>query len=138
MCGPLHIDTPRSTVRDLWTVPRSATVPANHFSFFLLLVCWMLWKHPNGIVFSGESPSHRRFWHSGKEETHLWCCRLPVADRQVTEEAWCLLFSSMQTLGKIVNVFTYCSNFTLYEVSLQKTLEMQGNQVCACVVLSAH
>jgi hypothetical protein len=82
-------------VRQLWTVARPARVPEKHSSSFTLLLCWLLWKHHNDVVFSNAQPSLPRFWRSCRDEARDWCLRLPRGDQMVTEEAWCLTFPSM-------------------------------------------
>lgn len=88
----LGIDTTNAVVRTLWTLGWPPALPVAHYDSFLLLTCWLLWKHRNDIVFNDASPSLPRFWRTCKEEARLWSHRLPLADRWVTD-AWCTLFS---------------------------------------------
>nr|CAB3445429.1 unnamed protein product [Digitaria exilis] len=81
------------SAKTIWTVVRPTTIASKHYDCFLLLVCWMLWKHRNGVVFNSESPSLARFWRSCRDEARLWGHRLPPQDREVAE-AWCCVFSS--------------------------------------------
>jgi hypothetical protein len=76
----LGADVSTSSVRNLWAVPRPETIPAKHYSCFILLVCWSLWKHRNDTVFASASPSLARFWRSCQDEVRLWCLRLPRAE----------------------------------------------------------
>lgn len=71
----LHIDTSRSTVRGLWTVPRPTTVPAKHFGRFLLLVCWMVWSSQGSPRSTGSSGTHAR----RKRISRVAACRWPIA-----------------------------------------------------------
>lgn len=90
----LGIDTTNATVAALWTVARPTTVPKRHFPGFLLLICWLLWKQRNALVFQQVQPCHTSFWAQCREEARLWSLRLKQDDRCVAD-AWCLLFSSM-------------------------------------------
>ncbi|CAN6206059.1 unnamed protein product [Urochloa humidicola] len=90
----LGINTSGCTVRTLWTVPRPTTVPAKHYSTFLLLVSWHLWKHRNAVVFNQETASHACFWRDCNEDAKLWCYRWQPSDRAIAE-TWCSLFSPM-------------------------------------------
>jgi hypothetical protein len=46
------VHTATSVVRQLWTVARPTTVQEKHSTCFVLLICWMLCKHRNDVVFS--------------------------------------------------------------------------------------
>ncbi|KAF8663898.1 hypothetical protein HU200_055236 [Digitaria exilis] len=82
------------SVRSVWLVGRPARIPAKHHDCFVQLLCWMIWKHRNDVIFNEAAPSHARLWAACKEEARLWSQRLPPDDRQVSE-AWCNAFSSM-------------------------------------------
>jgi hypothetical protein len=85
----LGADVSTSSVRNLWVVPRPATIPAKHYSCFILLIYWSLWKHKNDTIFASASPSLARFWRNCRDEARLWCLRLPRAESLLVEEAWC-------------------------------------------------
>jgi hypothetical protein len=90
----LGVETTTVSVRSPWLVPCPASIPKQCNNCFLLLICWMLWKHRNDVVFSVASPSQDRFWASCRSEARLWCYRLPREDRVVVD-AWCLALSPM-------------------------------------------
>ncbi|RCV27742.1 hypothetical protein SETIT_5G349400v2 [Setaria italica] len=90
----LGFQTGNATVKALWTVARPTTVPARHYSGFLLLVCWLLWKQRNDLVFQHVQPSHPRFWAQCRDEARLWSLRLKQEEQYVAD-AWCSLFISM-------------------------------------------
>nr|TKW41484.1 hypothetical protein SEVIR_1G319400v2 [Setaria viridis] len=90
----LPADTTGASVRCLWNIPRPTTVPSRHYSSFILLVCWLLWKSRNELVFQNITPSIGRFWLACRDEARLWSHRLKTEDRQIAD-AWCSLFSSM-------------------------------------------
>ncbi|RCV22156.1 hypothetical protein SETIT_4G197900v2 [Setaria italica] len=73
---------------------RFAVQVYRHYSSFILLVCWLLWKSRNELVFQNITPSVGRFWLACHDEARLWSHRLKIEDRQIAD-AWCLLFSSM-------------------------------------------
>ena len=56
-------------------------------STFLLLCCWQLWKHCNGVVFNHEAPSLQMLLRRCREDAALWRLRLPVASRP-DADAW--------------------------------------------------
>jgi len=90
----LHVDTAGCSVRHLWCVPRPDAVPEKYYNCFILLICWQLWKHRNGVIFQSLDPSLTRFWADCIEEAKLWPSRWPRADRCVVE-AWCQSLSPM-------------------------------------------
>jgi hypothetical protein len=53
------------------------------------LLCWIIWKHRNGIVFDGQRPC-------------LWASRLP---REVLLVLWCIMFNIIATRCKIQTPF---------------------------------
>jgi hypothetical protein len=75
----------------LITAPPHA--PAKHFSTFIALCCWMLWKRRNGVVFRNETTSMNQFLSSCIGEAKLWKYRLPKKERQIAD-SWCNLFNS--------------------------------------------
>ena len=80
-------------VSQLWLLECPVTIPVEHYSTFLLLCAWQLWKHRHDVVFRGQNPSILHLLLSCKEEARLWSCRLPRQDKLVAE-AWCNVFSS--------------------------------------------
>ncbi|RCV05348.1 hypothetical protein SETIT_1G076600v2 [Setaria italica] len=83
--------TEHATVQSLWTIDRPATVPSRQFSTVILLVCWMIWKQRNDLVFQRLKPSHPRFWLQCRDEARLWSLRFKQADRFVAD-VWCYYF----------------------------------------------
>lgn len=49
---------------------------------FVLLCCWQLWKHRNGVVFRGDTPSLNRLLSCCHDDAVLWRERLCSGDRQ--------------------------------------------------------
>jgi len=90
----LHVDTTGCSVRQLWCAPCPGAVPEKHSNCFILLICWQLWKHRNGVIFQGLEPSLTRFWMGCREEATLWPGRWPRTDR-IVAEAWCQTLSPM-------------------------------------------
>ncbi|KAJ1269315.1 hypothetical protein BS78_07G202400, partial [Paspalum vaginatum] len=43
------------------------------FNSLVVLVAWWIWKHRNGCVFEGASPSFDSILSNVKEEAQLWC-----------------------------------------------------------------
>ncbi|CAN6322844.1 unnamed protein product [Urochloa humidicola] len=84
----LSIDITNGDVSTLWMLPQPTSIPAKHFTSFVLLICWQLWKHRNSVVFERAAPSHARFWSVCKQEAELWSCRLPRNDRAIAD-LWC-------------------------------------------------
>jgi len=75
-----------------WNIARPANLPAAHSATFIHLICWMLWKHRNDVVFNGMPPSHNRLSSACIDAVKLWKFRLPVDDRGVITQ-WCNLVS---------------------------------------------
>ncbi|CAN6177571.1 unnamed protein product [Urochloa humidicola] len=90
----LATNTTSCQVSTLWTIPRAAGLPRQHFHTFVLLICWQLWKHRNSVVFEAQEPSHRRFWQACRHGAALWKSRLPRADGPIAE-IWCNVLSPM-------------------------------------------
>jgi len=82
-----------ASVTQLWQLRKPAALPQAHYSTYLLLCAWQLWKHRHDVVFRGETPSHLRLILSCKAEARLWRCRLPHDDQAITE-TWCNSFCS--------------------------------------------
>jgi len=74
-----------ASVTRLWQLRKPAALPQAHYSTYLLLCAWQLWKHRHDVVFRGETPSHLRLILSCKAEARLWRCRLPHDDQAITE-----------------------------------------------------
>jgi hypothetical protein len=66
---------------------------ALHFETLIHLICWMLWKHRNGVVFNNLPPSASQLAATFRDAAHLWQHRFPAAERSVVEQ-WCHLVSS--------------------------------------------
>uniref|UniRef100_K3ZL79 Reverse transcriptase zinc-binding domain-containing protein n=1 Tax=Setaria italica TaxID=4555 RepID=K3ZL79_SETIT len=81
----LTADTIGVSVRCLWNIPRPTTVPSRHYSSFILLVCWLLWKSRNELVFQNITPSVGRFWLACRDEARLWSHHLKIEDRQIVD-----------------------------------------------------
>ncbi|KAK1685445.1 hypothetical protein QYE76_046293 [Lolium multiflorum] len=64
-------------------------LPAGSASTFILLCCWQLWKHRNGVVFDSDTPSLHTLRRRCREDAALWLHRLP-ATRQADVEDWLL------------------------------------------------
>jgi hypothetical protein len=79
-------------VASLWNIARPANLPATHSTTFIHLICWMLWKHRNDVVFNSMPPSHNRLSRACMDAVNLWKFRLPVGDRGVVTQ-WCNLVS---------------------------------------------
>lgn len=88
----LSIGTEGHDVASLWLLPRPAPIPSAHYNMLLLLVCWMLWKHRNEVVFNGLPPSRDRFRRALIDTAMLWRHRLKPEDAAVPE-TWCGLFN---------------------------------------------
>ena len=89
----LGISVHQASVSQLWKLDRPPGVPAQHYSTFLLLCAWQLWKHRHDVVFRSQEPSLLRLLLSCKEEARLWSYRLPRQDKEVAD-AWCHVFCS--------------------------------------------
>jgi hypothetical protein len=79
-------------VASLWDVRPPTHIPGAHFSIFLLLRCWRLWKHRYDIAFHSLPPCYNRLFAGCRKDADLWACRLPRADRRVAL-AWAEVFS---------------------------------------------
>ena len=47
-------------VTSLWNITRPTGFPTAHSASFIHLICWMLWKHRNDVVFNNMAPSYNR------------------------------------------------------------------------------
>jgi hypothetical protein len=77
----------------IWNIDRPGHIDALHFETLVHLICWMLWKHRNGVVFNNLPPSASRLAATFRDAAHLWQHRFPAAERSVVEQ-WCHLVSS--------------------------------------------
>jgi hypothetical protein len=76
---------PGDTVRELHSLRPPPRVPARSSSSFILLCCWQLWKHRNGVVFNGEDPSLPNLRRRCREDAALWRHRLPASQADDVE-----------------------------------------------------
>jgi hypothetical protein len=51
-------------------------IPERSAATFLLLCCWQLWKHRNGVVFNGDSPSLPAVRSKCRDDATFWRARL--------------------------------------------------------------
>jgi hypothetical protein len=75
-------------VADLHLLPRPPAVQANHYSSFILLCCWHLWKRRNNNVFRQETISPSRLLQLCRDDA------LPKASRHVATQ-WCSVLSAL-------------------------------------------
>ena len=47
-------------VGEIHNVQCLANIPQKHFSTFVALCCWQLWKRRNGVIFRSERASHHK------------------------------------------------------------------------------
>ena len=58
-----------------------ATIPETHFSVFIFLCCWNIWKHRNRVVvFDVAEPSLQTLLCSCRDEARVWAWRMPRTD----------------------------------------------------------
>ena len=57
-----------------------ATIPETHFSVFIFLCCWNIWKHRNRVVFDVAEPSLQTLLCSCRDEAWVWAWRMPRTD----------------------------------------------------------
>ena len=74
-------------VKDLHAYAPRLGLPLELNSTFVLLCCWNLWKHRNGVVFQGRQPNLHNLIRSCKGDVLLWRARLPRRHEQ-TADAW--------------------------------------------------
>lgn len=55
--------------------------PSKHFSTFVALCYWNLWKHRNGVIFRSEALTHQQVFRLIHNDAQLWKNRLPKKDR---------------------------------------------------------
>jgi hypothetical protein len=77
----------------LWCVRSLGHLPAAHLNVFLLLCCWILWKHRHDVVSLSLSLSYERLMDGCRDDAELWSCRLSSNDRYVIL-AWVSILSS--------------------------------------------
>ncbi|CAN6308641.1 unnamed protein product [Urochloa humidicola] len=90
----LGIDTSQISVTQLWNIERPTNIPLKHFTSYIILICWHLWKHRNAVVFNAATPSHLQMWANCKEDARLWSFRWPITDREIAD-SWCSSFHIM-------------------------------------------
>jgi len=59
-----------------WWLHAEQRVPSESrkgFNSLVVLVAWCIWKHRNGCVFEGTSPSFNVIMQDIREEAKLWC-----------------------------------------------------------------
>jgi hypothetical protein len=56
-------------------------------STFIILCCWNLWKHRNGVAFHGERPCPLRLLAMCRDDAMLWRVRVPAVCRD-TADLW--------------------------------------------------
>ncbi|KAG2583893.1 hypothetical protein PVAP13_6KG249600 [Panicum virgatum] len=72
----------------LLRISRPQAMPEKHFSTFILLCCWELWKRRNNVVFRGERATIQETLRASRADVELWKHRLRQEDRWVVA-AWC-------------------------------------------------
>jgi hypothetical protein len=72
----------------LLRISRPQAMPEKHFSTFILLCCWELWKRRNNVVFRGERATIQETLRACRADVELWKHRLRQEDRWVVA-AWC-------------------------------------------------
>nr|CAB3489220.1 unnamed protein product [Digitaria exilis] len=90
-----HIGLPAQNspaCRELWRLPRPPSVPEEHFTEFIFLCCWRLWKHRNKVVFEAETPSLSRLLRGCREEARVWGACLPDGSKHIVD-SWCMIWS---------------------------------------------
>lgn len=93
--GTIRIAVPASaTTRWLWELPRPDHIPLRHYSTFLILCSWQLWKHRNEVVFRGADLSLPVLLINCRETVRLWRCQKPNSDASVVD-SWCSSLSIM-------------------------------------------
>lgn len=83
-----------TTVRHLDAIQRPADMPAQHFTVFIFLCCWNIWKHRNRVVFDAIEPAMNLLLCNCREEARLWAWRLPRNDAHIID-VWCDRLSPM-------------------------------------------
>jgi hypothetical protein len=80
----LPLDT-ASAASELHNIQCPATIPQKHFSTFIALCYWQLWKRRNGVVFRSERVCLRQVMTACLVDVKLWKLRLPKKDRDLAE-----------------------------------------------------
>jgi hypothetical protein len=57
-------------------------VPEQSLPTFLILCCWHIWTHRNGVVFNGDVPSLARVKLRCRDDAVFWRARLPAAAKE--------------------------------------------------------
>jgi hypothetical protein len=83
---------PGASVRELQTLRPPARVPVEFSPTFILLCCWQLWKHRNGVIFNGEELSLPTLHRRCREDAALWRHRLRAARKDDVEQ-WLACFA---------------------------------------------
>jgi hypothetical protein len=68
-------------------------IPREHFSMFLALCCWQLWKRRNGVVFRSEALTLQQLLNECKKDANLWRSRLKTTTKPIVDK-WCEIFDS--------------------------------------------
>jgi hypothetical protein len=92
----VQITTDRTwTVDKLLEITVPGHIPGGHFSTFITLCCWHIWKRRNNIAFRNDRVTIQGALMACKAEASLWKCRLPKKDRGIAD-VWCsILLNAM-------------------------------------------
>ena len=74
-------------VRNLHSYSSISPVPAKTASTFILLGCWNLWKHRNGVIFRDQQTSLQGLLQACRSDAALWRFRLP-REHQTDADIW--------------------------------------------------
>jgi len=74
-----------TTVSNLGALQRPNAIPETHFSVFIFLCCWNIWKHRNRVVFDAAEPSLQSLLRNCHEEARVWAWRMPRTDTAIVE-----------------------------------------------------
>ena len=83
-----------TTVSNLGALQRPNAIPETHFSVFIFLCCWNIWKHRNRVVFDAAEPSLQSLLRNCQEEARVCAWRMPRTDTAIVE-IWCSRLSPM-------------------------------------------
>jgi hypothetical protein len=72
--------------------------PSKHFSTFVALCYWNLWKRRNGFFFRNEALTHQQVFRLIHNDAKLWKSRLPKRDKLIAD-AWCNIMSPFPSLN---------------------------------------
>jgi hypothetical protein len=79
------------STRNIQSFPSIGSIPQRHYSTFIALCCWQLWKRRNAVIFRNESNSLRQVLQACCYGANAWRPRLKRKHRQ-TADFWCNLF----------------------------------------------